>query len=154
VAAIKILVPYNFSIHEWKAFDFVINILGGRDDVKITLFNTYVPVPEIDLTGNPELDKMKGGLIFLSEELKRKEQGLKSAVTYFLQHGFLEDQVDFVFKKKEKDVAEEIVDAVVNGHYDMVVLRPTPGKVSRLFARSVHEKVLRALKDVSVCIAT
>ena len=154
MAAIKILVPYNFSIHEWKAFDFVINILGGRDDVKITLFNTYVPVPEVDLTGNPELDKMKGGLIFLSEELKRKEQGLKSAVTYFVQHGFVEDQVDFVFKKKEKDVAEEIVDAVVTGRYDMVVLRPTPGKVSRLFARSVHEKVLRALKDVSVCIAT
>jgi hypothetical protein len=154
MAAIKILVPYNFSVHEWKAFDFVINILGVRKDAKITLFNTYVPVPEIDLTGNPELDKMKGGLIFLSEELKRKEQGLQSAVTYFLQHGFLEDQVDFVFKKKEKDVAEEIVDAVVGGHYDIVVLRPTPGKVSRLFARSVHEKVLRALKGVCVCIAT
>jgi hypothetical protein len=154
MATKKILVPYNFSIHEWKAFDFVVTVLGGREDVKITLFNTYVPVPEIDLTGNPELDKMRGGLIFLSEELKRKEDGLKSAVNYFLQHGFSADQVDFVFKKKEKDVAEEIVDAVVNGHYDMVVLRPTPGKVSRLFARSVHEKVLRSLKEVTVCIAT
>jgi hypothetical protein len=154
MATIKILVPYNFSVHEWKAFDFVVNILGGRDDVKITLFNTYVPVPEIDLTGNPELDKMRGGLIYLSEELKRKVEGLKSAANYFLQHGLSEHQVDFVFKKKEKDVAEEIIDAVVNGHYDMVVLRPTPGKVSRFFARSIHEKVIKALQEVTVCIAT
>lgn len=154
MAATKVLVPYNFSVHEWKAFDFVISILRGRDDVTITLFNTYVPVPEIDLTGNPELQKMRGGLIFLSEELKRKEQGLNSAVKYFLQHGFSEHQVDFLFKKKEKDVADEIIDAVVKGRYDMVVLRPTPGKVSRLFARSVHERVLRSLQDVAVCIAT
>lgn len=150
----KILVPYNFAVHEWKAFDFVIKAFAGREDVLITLFNTYVPLPEIDLTANPELRKMRSGMIFLSEELKKKEAGLQSAKNYFLKNGFSEDQVGYVFKEKEKDIADEIIDAVMKGHYQVVVLRPTPGKVSRLFARSVHEKVLRALKQVTVCIAT
>jgi hypothetical protein len=33
----KILVPYNFTVHEWKAFDFIIKVFHGREDVKISL---------------------------------------------------------------------------------------------------------------------
>jgi len=154
MTTIKILVPYNFTVHERKAFDFIIKAFSGRKDVKITIFNTYIPMPEIDITANPELSKMRSGMIYLSEELKRKEEGLKSAGNYFMKNGFLEDQVDYIFKKKEKDISDEITETAVKGQYDVVVLRPTPGKVSRLIARSIHEKVLKALKDVTVCIAT
>jgi hypothetical protein len=154
MAAQKILVPYNFTVHEWRAFDFIISTFAGRRDVKITLFNAYVPLPEIDFRSNPEMKKLTSGMIFLSEELKKKEFGLKSAKDYFSGKGFSEEQVDYVLKRKEKDIADEIIDAAVNGHYTVVVLARTPGKVSRLLARNVHEKVLRVLKNVIICIAT
>jgi hypothetical protein len=154
MAVPKILVPYNFTVHEWKAFDFIVSTFAGRRDVKITLFNAYIPLPEIDFTTNPEMKKLMSGMIFLSEELKRKEFGLKSAEDYFLEKGFSKEQVAHVLKRKEKDIADEIIDAAVSGHYSVVVLTRTPGKVSRFLARSVHEKVLRALKNVTICVAT
>lgn len=154
MAALKVLVPYNFSVHDWKAFDFIIQILAERKDVRIGIFNAYPPVPEIDLTANPELAKMKGGLVYLSEELKRKEEGLKLAKEYFVRRGFTDSQVSIIFKRKEKGVAEEIIDTVRKGRFNIVVLTPTPGKVSKLFARSVHDKILSSVKDVTVCIPT
>ena len=154
MAAPKILVPYNFTVHEWRAFDFIISTFAGRSDVKITLLNAYIPLPEIDFTSSPEMKKLTSGMIFLSEELKKKEFGLKSVKDYFLERGFSEEQVDYVLKRKEKDIADEIIDAAVNGYYTVVVLSRTPGKVSRFLGRNVHEKVLRALKNVTVCVAT
>ena len=154
MAVPKILVPYNFTVHEWSAFDFIISTFGGRRDVKITLFNAYIPLPEIDFTSNPEMRKLMSGMVFLSEELKKKEFGLKSVKDYFLEKSFSEEQVDYVLKRKEKDLADEIIDAAVSGHYSVVVFTRTQGKVSRLFGRNVHEKVLRALKNVTVCVVT
>lgn len=154
MATVKVLVPYNFSVHDFKAFDFIVNMLAGRLDAVVSIFNAYPPAPSIDLTANPELSKMKGGLLFLSEELKRKREGLEIAKQYFTTRGFSADRIDIVFKKREKTVAEEIIDTVIKGRYNMVVLAPTPGKVSRLFARSVHDKILSTVKDVTVCIPT
>jgi hypothetical protein len=154
MTAVKVLVPYNFSIHDWKAFDFIISVLAGKEDARVSIFNAYPPVPEIDLTANPELTKMKSGLLYLSEELKRKEEGLKIARDYFLKRGFSDSQVDIIFKKKEKNIADEIIETVLKGRYNIVVLTPTPGKVSKLFARSVHDKILSTLKDATVCIPT
>jgi len=154
MATVKVLVPYNFSVHDFKAFDFIVNMLAGRRDAAVSIFNAYPPAPLIDLTSNPELSKMKGGLLFLSEELKRKREGLEIAKQYLTTRGFSADQIDIVFKKREKTIAEEIIDAVINGRYNIVVLTPTPGKVSRLFAKSVHDKILSTVKDVTVCIPT
>ncbi len=150
----KILVPYNFTVYEQKALDFVVSVFAGAKETKVTLFNTYTPVPEIDLSGSPEMGKMRTGLIHLSEEMKRRETGLKAALDFLRNNGFPEEQTDYILKKKEKDVAEEIMDAVSSGQYDVLVLSPTPGKAARLFARSVHERVLRSLRDVIVCVAT
>jgi hypothetical protein len=154
MAALKILVPYNFTVHEWRAFDFIVSAFAGRSDVKITLFHAYIPLPEIDFTSNPEMRKLMSGMIFLSEEIKKKEFGLNSARDYFLEKGFSGEQVDHVLKRKEKDIADEIIEAAINGHYTVVVLTRMPGRVSRFLARSVHEKVLGSLKNATVCIAT
>ena len=150
----KILIPYNFTISESKALDFVLDTFAHREDVKITLFYAYTPLPEIDMKASPELRKIKSGIAFLAEEFKKKEDGLISAKRHLLQNGFLDDQVDYVFKKKEKSIAEEITDQVSKGHYRMLILSHQGGKVTRLFARSVHSRVLSVLRDVTVCIAT
>jgi hypothetical protein len=154
MSVLKILVPYNFTVHEWRAFDFILSAFAGRRDVRITLFHAYIPLPEVNFTSNPEMKKLMSGMIFLSEELKKKELGLKSARDHFLEKGFSDEQVDFVLKRKEKDIADEIINAAVSGHYTVVVLTRTPGKVSRLLVRGVHEKLLRALKNIVICVAT
>ena len=150
----KVLVPYNFTPNESKALDFIISNFIYHKDVEITLFNSYTPLPEIDIKASPELQKMTSGILFLSQELKKKEEGLVSAKDHLLENGFSDNQVKYVFKERQKNVADEIIDMVVKGHYKMLVLTPKPGKVNRMFARSVHDKVLRSLKNVTICIAT
>lgn len=154
MAAYKVLLPYNFTAYEKKSLAFVIDTFSHREDVQITLFNTYTPLPDIDMEGSPELAKMKKGLTFLSQELEQKEEGLKSARAFLIENGFSEDQVDCVFQKKEKSLADDIIDMVLKEHYKVLVFSRQPGKVARFFTRSVHDKTLAALESVTVCIAT
>jgi len=150
----KILMPYNFTAHEGRALDFIIRTFAHREDCKITMVYTYTPLPEIDMKASPELRKMSAGLSVLSAELKKKEDGLMSAKKHLLENGFLDDQVDYIFKERRKDIADEIIDTALSGHYDILVLTPTLAKIKRLLARSVHDKVLRTLKGITICLAT
>ena len=150
----RVLIPYNFTPYDEKALDFVINTFADKKDIEITLFHTYTPLPEVDMDEIPEMRKMARGVSFLSQELSKKEDGLKSAKEFLTENGFSTDQVDYIFKEKGTSIADEIIETASNGHYNILVFSRQPGKVTRFFARSVHNKVLSILKDVTVCIAT
>ena len=150
----RILVPYNFTASDNKAVDFVVDTYAHRNDVKITLFSTYAPLPKIDMDDSPVLYKMRNGMAYLSEDIKQREAGLKSIKEYLLEEGFSDDQVDYVFKEREKPILDEILGAVSKGHYKVLVLSRQSGKATRLFARSLHEKMVQTLKDITICIAT
>jgi hypothetical protein len=149
----RILLPYNFTAHEKPALDFVINTFSKQQDVTITLFNTYTPVPVVDTEANPEMRKMGPAVAYFAKELSEKEAGLKFAKQYLVEKAFSDDQVNYIFKKREKDIAQEIVGAALEGGYSILVLSRQPGKAARLLARSVHNKVLSSLKNITVCIA-
>lgn len=149
----KILVPYNFTTVEEKALGFVINTFAHRKDVKITLFNTYTPLPVVDMGASPEMSKMRDAMAVVAKDIEGKEAGLKDAKEYLLKNGFSDDQVDYIFRERKKSIADEIIVCALRGHYTVLVLSRQPGKVTRLFARSVHSKVLSTLKDVTICIA-
>ena len=149
----KILVPYNFTTAEEKALKFVIDTFGHRKDVKITLFNTYIPLPVLDMSASPEMRKMRNGMAIVAKDIEEKEAGLKAAKEYLLENGFSDDQVDYIFRERRKSIADEIIVCIFRGRYRVLVLSRQPGKVTRLFARSVHSKVLSVLKDVTICIA-
>jgi nucleotide-binding universal stress UspA family protein len=150
----KILLPYDFSSYDKKALDFVVDAYGSRKDVKVTLFNAYTPVPDVTLNESPELAKMRAGMVSLTEELRRMEEGLKTAREHLLESGFENEQVDYIFKAKEKPISDEIIEAISNGHYKVLVLSRKSGKVSRLFGKNVCDKILAAAKDITVCVAT
>jgi hypothetical protein len=149
----RILLPYNFTIYDEKALGFVIKTFANQKDAKITLFYTYTPLPELDME-SPVLKQMKGAVRSLSQELNEKEIGLKAARETLLRSGFSGDQVDYIFKKRMKSIADEIIDSASKGHYTVLVLSLQPGRATRLFARSIHNRVLGALKNVTICIAT
>ena len=50
MATRKILVPYNFTQNDEKAVAFVIDSFGHQADAQITLFHTYIPVPDIEVS--------------------------------------------------------------------------------------------------------
>ncbi|MCF8061820.1 MAG: universal stress protein [Deltaproteobacteria bacterium] len=154
MAAQKILLPYNHTPQDRKALSFVIETFGQRGEVQITLFNTYAPLPEIDMSSSPELGKLRGGLAALQEEFRERESGLKVTRHFLLQNGFNDEQVDYVFMKREKSIPEDILDAANRGHYDVIVLSGREaGRVARMLSRSVHERILRAAAGITVCIA-
>jgi len=148
----KILLPYNFTQYDRKALDFVSrNFLKGEQN-EITLFNAYIPAPDIDLRGSPIMVKMKGQLDQLSKKVYEQESALKEAKQNLLQSGFSKDQVHHIFEPVKKDIATSIIDQVSKGNYDVVVLNRKPAKITRFFTRSVFLKVVEALKNVTVCI--
>jgi len=154
MAGEKILLPFNFTVYDERALKFVINTFPKREDVKITLFNAYTPLPELDMEASPLLERTKEGMAALSRELTQKEGGLKSAKEFLVENGFADDQVDYVFQKRTKPVADEIIELAAKGRYTVLVLSRHSGKAARMFARSVHDKVLSGLKDITICIAT
>lgn len=150
----KILVPYNFSSTDEKALAFIIDTYADRSDVDVTLFHAFTPLPEIDVNANPEIRKMMSGMTHLASELNEKENGLKAARNRLLDYGFAAQAVDYVFKKKSKSSADEIIEQVTEGGYNVLILSRKPGKVSQFFARSIHNRVLAVLTGVTVCITT
>ncbi len=153
MATFKILMPYNFSAHDKKAIQFIINAFGGRDDTRVTLFHTYTPLPDIDVGASPENLKMRSGMNYLTGERAEKEKGLKEAGEILIESGFPEASLNYIFKKKSRTNAEEIAEAAGGGKFDALVLSRKGGKVSSFFTRSIHAKAIAALKNVTICVA-
>ncbi len=150
----KILVPFNFTSKDDQALDFVINTFANKEEIEVTLFNTYVAVPEIDIKNNPVMDKMAGNLTYLRAEISKLENALKDAAQKLMLNGFKSSCVNYIFKPKAKDIAQDIINIVQEGKFDVVVLNRKPGKISRFFTGSIFDKVVTLLKDVTVCIVT
>jgi hypothetical protein len=87
-------------------------------------------------------------------ELGEKEAELKKIKEDLLDNGFRDDQVDYVFKARTKDIGGEIVDMVLKESYDTIVLSHKPRKFTRKFTRKVHDKLLESLQDTTITIIT
>lgn len=154
MASQRILLPYNFTNYDQRALDFVIRTFAHLEDVEVTLFNSYTSVPEVKTNDSPIMDKLKGNLTYLSQRIREQEEGLKVAKRNLLENGFSEDQIHYVFKPRNKDIAGEIIDLALSGRYDLIVINRKPGKVTRFFTGSVLNKVASALKDTTICLVT
>lgn len=96
----RILLPYNFTTYDEKALDFVIKTFAKQKDARITLFNTYTTIPELDIKESPVLAKMRGGMVSLAAELREKEAGLKSTKGFLLENGFQMNK-SIIYSKRE-----------------------------------------------------
>jgi nucleotide-binding universal stress UspA family protein len=152
MASQKVLVPYNFTNYDQKALDFVIRTLAPLKGVEITLFYAYTALPEIGTGEGAMMDKLKSNLGYLSQKIREQESALKEAKQHLLENGFSEDQVRCVFKPRNKDIAGEIIDLALVSQYDLIVINRRPGKVTRFFTGSIFNKVVSALKDVTICL--
>ncbi|RLF58071.1 MAG: hypothetical protein DRN37_05515 [Thermoplasmata archaeon] len=148
----KALVPYNFTSYDKKALDFIMRTFAGQKNIQFTLFHVYTPLPEINTDSNAVLGRLRDTMRTLYQEIKDQELILKQAKQDLLEKGFSDDQVNYIFRPREKEIEEEIIDATTEGHYDLVVLSHRHGKIVRLFGHSVSGKILSTVKDIAVCI--
>ncbi|MBW1841476.1 MAG: universal stress protein [Deltaproteobacteria bacterium] len=150
----KILVPYNFTVYDQKALDFIIHTFSHLKDVEVTLFNAYTPVPKIDTQKSTIMEKLHDNLNILSLKVKELEADLKATCQKLLQYGFLEQQVHYLFKPRKKDIAREIIDLAVKDQFTLIVLNSKPGKLSHYFTGNVYSKIVNKIKDTAVCVIT
>lgn len=154
MATQKLLLPYNFTSFDQKALDFVINFFGKSDDIEVTVFNAYTPVPEIDTAASSVTGKLKGSLSYLSQKISEQETELKAIKQLLVDNGFADGRVHTVFQPRKKDVAGEIIDIATANKFDIVVISHKPGKATRFFTGSRYSKVISALKNVTVCVVS
>ena len=150
----KLLIPYNFTSFDQKALDFVISNFKNRDDIEITIFNAYTPVPEIETAASSVTGRLKGSLTYLSQKIAEQESELKMLKEKLLDRGFADDRVHTVFQPRKKEVASEIIDFATNNEIDIIVISHKPGKATRFFTGSRYNKVIAALKGVTVCVVS
>ncbi len=149
----KILLPYDFTSYNQKGVDFVIQTFAKQPETSVTLFHIYTQLPEIDLTANPEMGKLRSPMISLAQELREKEAELNTLMEHLVRSGFSREKVNCIFQKREKGVSDAIIKMIKKEGYQVVVLVRSPGKVFRMLGRSVSSKIVTSLTNVAVCIA-
>jgi nucleotide-binding universal stress UspA family protein len=154
MAGRRLLLPQNFSPNDRKSIDFVINTFGQQKDVSVTLFHAYTPMPPVEVSHSTVTDKLRGNMSFLQQQISEKEAGLEAIKKELVENGFTESNIEQVFKPRKKDIAGEILDLHGDNRFDFLVLSRKPGRVSRFFTGSVHQKVLATLKDTTICVVT
>lgn len=150
----KILVPYDFSPLDRMALDFLVQTFGQREEVEVTLFHVYVPLPQVSTTTGNVTSRLKTGMNFLSRELNRKEEELKNIVQYLTENGFKEDALKIVFRPRGKDVADEILETIYKGFFNIVILTQRKDRVTRFFVRNIQSRVLAGLRGATACLVT
>jgi hypothetical protein len=154
MATQKLLLPYHFTHLDQKALDFVVDTFGKIENIAVTVFNAYTPIPEIDAAATSVTGKLKGSLTYLSQKIKENETALNEVKDKLVEGGFPEKQVNCIFRPRKKDIASEIIDLVTSDHFDTIVLNRKHARVTRFFSGSISHKVVMALKDVTVCIVS
>jgi len=154
MAVQKILLPYNFTILDQKALDFVSSTFSHLEEVEITLFHAYTPLPEIKAESTSVMGKLKGNLSYLSQKIMQLETELTAVKAKLKQSGFAQSRIHTVFQPRKKDRATEIIELVLKNKFSVVVINHKSGKASRFFSGSVFSKVVSALKDITVCIVS
>lgn len=150
MAGHKILVPYNFTSNDEKSIDLVIQNFGQQEDAEITLFHTYTPVPDIDVSDKTIMSRMAANLSYLRQKINDLEIEIIKARDRLVSAGFPDERVTYVFKPHEKDTAQEIIEHANKGKFTAIVLNRSPGSIRKFFTLSVSKKVTKALKNLEL----
>lgn len=152
MAELKVLVPYNFTRNDEKAVSYVIDSFSGLEDAEITLFHTYVPVPEIEVSDKTVMARMSGNIAYLRQKINDMEQVIADAAHQLIDAGFDKEKVRYIFKPRHKETAQEIIDQVLQGDFEVVVLNHNPSKIKKFFTSSISKKVSTALMHKEIYV--
>jgi hypothetical protein len=140
---VNILIPYNFTLNDEAAIDFVVQRYGKRNEVGITLFHAFTPVPEIDTKNDPIMEKVVRNTSYLRLQQDGEKQALEAARQTLINHGFAGLHIHCLYRPLQRDVAHDIIDLWRREKFDVVVLNRNPGNIINYFSRSISKRVTR-----------
>jgi hypothetical protein len=149
----KILFPYNFTDMDNKALNFIIHTYVGQENVFVTIFHTYAAIPEIILDRNSVMEKMSSNLHYLRQQILEQENRMVEVKQQLIDGGFQENQVNYLYLSKKRDLAKEIIILARDEGYQTIVLNRS-GALSGFFKTSVFNKVVTTLKNMNITIIT
>lgn len=141
--AVKILIPYNFTMNDEKSIDFVGHRYAGKEDVDITLFHAFILVPEIDTRNNPIMDKMTRNTSYLRQQQDEQKNALEAARQKLMDYGFAGQHIHCRYIPIRQDIARDIIWLWKTEKFDVVVLNRNPGNIINYFSRSISKRVTR-----------
>jgi uncharacterized protein (UPF0335 family) len=152
MATQKLLLPYNFKASDRKALAFTIRTFAHREDVEVTLFHSYTPLPTIDISNETVTGRLKESFSYLNQKLSELEMTFEEVKEELVENGFDTERVKSTFKPRKKEIANEIIDLHKSEKFSFLVLNRKVGRIGRFFSGSVHTKVIAALRNATVCI--
>lgn len=149
----SILLPYNFTPHDRKALDFVIECMSPETN-RITLFHGYPPLPAITPNDASVMGKLKANMSYLNQKISELENALNGVREELVATGFHQSRVKVIFKPRKKEIANDIIELAHQHRYDVIVLNRVAKKVSRYFSGSVFHRVITTLTNSAVCVVS
>jgi hypothetical protein len=152
MAAQKLLLPYNFTASDRKALEFTVRTFAHREDIEVTLFHSYTPLPTVDVQSQTITGRLKESFSYLNQKLSELEITFQEIKEELIKDGFGAERVRSTFKPRKKEIAGEIIDLHNSEKFNYLVLNRKAGRIGRFFSGSVHTKVIAASRNVTVCI--
>ncbi len=144
--SVKILIPYNFTLNDQKSIDFVGHRYSERQEVDITLFHAYTPVPEMDIRDTPIMKKVVHNASFLLLQQDERKNALEEVRSQLMNHGIAGHNVHCIFRPVRVDIATDIIQLWKEGKFDVVVLNRNPGNIVNFFNRSISKRIVRFIE--------
>ncbi|MCB2226626.1 MAG: universal stress protein [Desulfarculaceae bacterium] len=149
----QILLAYDNSQQALRAVEYVGQMFGRVDNVKVTLLGVYDKVPEYDMVQTPFTDQVKARISVLEREREKGRESMEEAKKHLVRMGFAEDQVKVKYMEKTKGVAKDIIDEVKKGGYGTVVLgRKGVSNLTGMLFGSVSSGVIGNLQGATICV--
>ncbi|MBU4566592.1 MAG: universal stress protein [Desulfarculus sp.] len=149
----QILLAYDNSQQALRAVEYVGQMFGRVDNVKVIIFGVYDKVPEHDMEDTVFTDQVRARISVLEREKEKGRDNLDEAKKLLLRKGFSEDQVKVKYVEKKKGVAKDIIDEVKSGGYGTVVLgRKGVSNLAGMLFGSVSSGVIGNLVGATICV--
>ena len=145
MAILKILVPYNFTGNDDKAIDFVVDSFGREKDAEITLFHTYIPLPDIELSDKTVMTRLSANMAYLRQKIYDLEHAIAAIAERLIDSGFTKEKVRYIFKPRQKETAQEIITQAIDGGFTTIVLNHNPSRIRKFFTASISKKSLQGI---------
>ena len=142
----KILIPYNFTPNDDKAIDFVGRRYGKLEEVAVTLFHAFTPLPEMTIKENPVMKKVVHNAAILQLQQEERKKALEAARETLMAYGIDKSRIQCIFAPVKGDVAMDIIRVWKTGEYDVVVLNRNPGSIVNFFSRSISKRIAQHME--------
>ena len=149
----NILLAYDNSQSALRAAEYVGQMFGNVEGIKVTLFSVYEKIPDHDMVETHFTNKVKGRISVLEREREAGRLLMEEAKKHLMRMGFNEDQVELKHVEKKKGVAKQIIEEAKRGGYGTVVLgRRGQSNIQNMLFGTVSGSVISNLSGDTICV--